>query len=69
MKQGSYQNEVLKRRIEKITRLIPELMECRSRSLVYALFLKEKFANYKLNRVVKELKPSISAPHEFFNAF
>ena len=43
-------------------------MECRFPSLVYALFLKEKFANDKLTRIVEGLNPSVSTPHEFYDA-
>ena len=44
-------------------------MECRSPSLVYALFLKEKFANFKLTRIMEGLNPSISTPHELYDTF
>ena len=63
------QIEVLKRQIEQITRLIPELMECKSPSLMYALFLKEKLVNFILTRVVEGLSPSILTPREFYDAF
>ena len=69
MKLSADQNEVLKRRIEQITGLILELMECRSSLPMYALFLKEKIPNYKLTRIMEGLNPSVSTPHEFYDAF
>ena len=69
LKLSSDHNEVLKRRIEEITGLILELMECKSPPLVYAFFLKEKLANFKLTRIVECLNPSISTPHEFYDTF
>ena len=47
LEKKSNQIEVLKRWIDQNTRLIPKLMACRSPSLVYALFLKEKLINFK----------------------
>lgn len=60
MKQILHQNEVLKRRIEQITGLIPELMECRSPLHVF-FFLKKIF--------MEDRSPSISTPLEFYDAF
>lgn len=69
LKKNLDQNEILMRRIEQITRLILEIMECRSPSPVYALFLKEQLVNFKLTRIVEGLGPSISTSHEFYDAF
>lgn len=60
---------VLQQRVMKVTELIPELMSCRSPSLIYTLFLKEKMINFQLSRIARGLNPSLQTPHDFYATF
>ncbi len=60
---------VLQQHITKIAELILELVNCRSPSLVYTLFLKEKMINFQLSRITQGLNPSLHTPQEFYAIF
>ena len=44
--------EQLSSKLTKVTAMIPDLMNCCSSSLVYAIFLKEQFLNFQMICVI-----------------
>jgi hypothetical protein len=61
--------EILQQHVTKITELILELMNCKSPSPFYTLFLKEKMINFQLSQITRGLNPSLHTPQEFYAAF
>lgn len=49
--------------------MVPELMQRRAPPRVYAMHLRERYLNFKLNRIVRDLSPSLETPEEFYDAY
>lgn len=60
---------VLQQRVIKVTELILDLVNCRSPSPVYTLFLKDQMINFQLSQITQGLNPSLHTPQEFYVSF
>lgn len=60
---------IIKKNVDDMAALVPQILECRAPPRVYALHLKERYLSFKLFRIVLGLNPSIETPVEFFNAY
>lgn len=59
----------LEAKVDTITSMVPELMQCRAPTRVYALHLRERYLNFKLNHIVRDLSPSLETPEEFYDTY
>lgn len=59
----------LEAKIDTITSMVPELIQCRAPPRVYTLHLKEQYLNFKLNHIIRDLSLSLDTPKEFYDPY
>lgn len=58
----------LETKVEEIYSMVPEIMQCRAPPRIYAVHLKERYLNFILNHIVRDLITSLETPKEFYHA-
>lgn len=59
----------LETKAEEIYGMVPEIMQCRAPTRIYAVHLKERYLNFRLNQIVRDLNPSLETPEEFYHSY